>query len=246
MSRSIKNTAPIKKLGPGKDQDNLSIIILAASAGKLDRFKYNRSLIKFPDNQSLIYKQIKTIYEAYPRAEVIVVTGFQSKEVTQEINQYVNRVRIVENERFKNTNAFRSAILGMRVCLNPNVIIMHGDLFFNKQTLSEITDGGSALIVDNKGLIGEDEVGVIVTDNVVTNLSYGLPTKWGQIAYITGRELNILQKLSFDENNWMLCLHEGLNLIIDEEGSFRPVETNSQEIIEVDYPKDVKRLIGIK
>jgi choline kinase len=246
MSRLMKNTAPIKRLGPGKDKDDLSVIILAASAGKMDRFKYNRSLIRFPDNQSLIYKQIKTVYETFPKAEVIVVTGFQSKEVIQEIQQYVNRVRIVENERFKNTNAFRSAILGMRVCLNPNVLIMHGDLYFNKQSIADIAQDGSALVVDTKGQIGQDEVGLIVTDNNVTNLSYGLETKWAQMAFLTGKELAIMQKLSFDEENWMLCLHEGLNLIIEKDGVFVPLEASGQEIIEVDFPRDVKKLIGNK
>ena len=61
----------------------------------------------------------------------------------------------------------------------------------------------SFLVVDNKQQMHDKEVGITICDHKATILSYGLPTKWSQIAYITGKEFRIIkhifQKFDIDQ-----------------------------------------------
>lgn len=244
MVRTSRNTAPIKKLGPGKDDANLSIILLCAGESKSDKFKYSRSLIKFDDGQSLIYKQISAIYQIFPKSELIVVTGYDSKNVIKEIQYYTKKTRVVENENYFQTGAFRSAALGIRAACSENVLIIHGDLYLSKGSYETITYGASSLLVDNNNFIDDSEVGVVIHNNQITNLSYGLVDKWGQVVYLNNKELQIFKDLTFDDNNSRIALFEAINMIIDKDGRFCPTYLKEKSIIEIDYPRDIKK-IGI-
>ena len=73
-------------------------------------------------------------------------------------------------------------------------------------------------------------------------LSYGLPTKWGQIAFLTGKELKILNNIFYKFNtiNKKLLSFELLNEVIMMGGTFKCYEPSDMSIIEIDCIKDLK------
>ena len=117
---------------------------------------------------------------------------------------------------------------------------MHGDLYFNKCTI-DVDYSKSFIIVDNRDMMCEKEVGVTVCNDTATILSYGLPTKWCQIAYVTGRELKILQNIfsKFDDTYKKMLSFEILNMMISMGAVFRCYEPEKMSILEIDRIKDL-------
>ena len=76
-----------------------------------------------------------------------------------------------------------------------NILFFHGDLYFNDKALSNLNYKKSFLLIDSKNMMKPKEIGVTIQNNKATMLSYGLPTKWCQMAFITGKELKILKNI---------------------------------------------------
>ena len=74
-------------------------------------------------------------------------------------------------------------------------MFFHGDLYFAKSPFDNLNFKKSFLLIDNKGMMKNKEIGITIHNNKATMLSYGLPTKWCQIAFITGKELKILNNI---------------------------------------------------
>jgi hypothetical protein len=117
---------------------------------------------------------------------------------------------------------------------------MHGDLHFNVSTL-HVDYGKSFIIVDNKNMISEKEVGVTVCNQTASIFSYGLSTKWCQIAYVTGKELKILQNIfnRFDDRCKKMLSFEILNRMISMGAVFKCHEPEGMSILEIDRIKDL-------
>ena len=86
------------------------------------------------------------------------------------------------------------------------------------------------------------EIGVTIQNNKATILAYGLPTKWCQIAFITGKELrilkNILSKLRGSQKK--LLSFEIINNMIAMGANFECYEPKDMSIVEIDCIKDLK------
>ena len=85
-------------------------------------------------------------------------------------------------------------------------------------------------------------MGVTVFENNATILSYGLPIKWGQIAFITGREYKILKNIfnKYEDQDKKKLSFEIINMIINMGGKFLCHEPEKMSIVEIDRIKDIK------
>ena len=77
--------------------------------------------------------------------------------------------------------------------------------------------------------------------DIATILSYGLPVKWAQIAYVTGREVDILKKIfhKFDEISKKNLSFEIINKMISMGASFHCYQPQKMSILEIDCIKDI-------
>jgi hypothetical protein len=90
-------------------------------------------------------------------------------------------------------------------------------------------------------MISDKEVGLTVYNNTATIFSYGLETKWCQIAYITGKELKILKNIfnKFDDIHKKMLSFEILNKMISMGANFKCYEPKGMSILEIDRIKDL-------
>lgn len=224
---------------------NLFMPVAILSAGVSSRMKtYEpRSLLKIND-RSLIEYQYDLLSEIFDEIELILVVGYKSEKVLKKINDL--RIRIVENQWFEETSAGESLRLAIQNNVHNRILFMHGDLVFNTDTLNSLNYNRSFIIVDNKAMINDREVGVVVSENKATNLSYGikLKTRWCQIAYIQGEEYQILKHifLKNKSNIKNRVSFEIINQIIDLGGNFHCYEPENMKILEIDSIKDIKNV----
>ena len=158
------------------------------------------------------------------------------------MNETPKYILKVENERYADSNVVRSIGMGLRVLSScPKIIIVYGDLVFNPATLESITLTESSVIVTNDDM-GDNEVGCIINkDNLLTNLMYDLPHKWGQIAVFIGKELQLLQQLCWDEKNYTKFGFEIINQIIHKGGLFQCIQNPNIKIVDIDSSKDIQK-----
>jgi choline kinase len=231
-NKAIKNVSLIKV--PHVNQ-KYSVILLAAGSGNRMTTFGARSLAPIGDNL-LIDEQVKHIHSVFPVVEIILVTGFESDKV---MNHAPKEVIKVENEGYADTNIARSIGLGLRAATTDRIITIQGDLAFNKTALNLPFDRESCIVANTSEHLKENEIGFTSGKTYVEQMFYGLPNKWAQIAYFTGKEADLLRQITWKKENAHLFSFEIVNKIIDKGGKFRVYSPDpSMFAFDIDCSKD--------
>jgi|TARA_R110000765_G_scaffold137541_4_gene237145 choline kinase len=234
-----RNITSITKTEKRKSRSGRKITVAILSAGVGSRIKsYEpRSLLKI-GNKLLIEHQVNTINQCFEYPEIISVIGCHANKVVKKTRGIV---RVVENQLYDSSNSSESLRLAVNNTLNENILFMHGDLYFNENTL-DVNYDKSFVIVDKTNQIKDSEVGVTICDDKLSILSYGLPTKWAQIAYFTAKEFKILKGIfqKYEHEDKKKLSFEIINMVIEAGGNFECYEPQEMSIIEIDRIKDIK------
>lgn len=215
----------------------LTTIILAAGKSKKIKSYIPKSLIKLDSKHTVISRQIKIIRKEYPFSEIIVVVGYEADLIMKHLD---SEVKFIENENYETTNMVRSIAMALRITSFNNILIIYGDLVFNPNVI-RIVGNISVGVVDNNSFMGENEVGVIVHNGKITHFAYDLTTKWAQIIYLTGYELELFRKTVWNHNHYRWFSFEAINKVIEAGGNIRAVEPKGMNIVEIDTLKDIER-----
>lgn len=225
------------------EDTRLNVIIPAAGVGKRMKSKGPKGLLPIHHGMSLLEVQVRTILKVYPHADIIVVGGFEYHKLREAL-WGAFPIRLVCNPDYENTNVSHSVSIGLDACLPGPVLIVHGDLVFNTTAIQGLAGEESALlVVGNK--LDPEEVGVAHQDGVVTNLSYALNSKWGQMAYLHGAELKMMYDMIFGKSARQWFLYEALNNIINKGGRFLAHQPNGLKIVEIDKYTDINKAKAI-
>jgi len=220
------------------NKDDMAVIILSAGVGSRIKSNEPRSLIKI-GNKTLIEHQIDLINNNLVNHEIIGAFGYAIEKIIKKI---YGKIRVVENQVYEDTNNSESLRLAVNNTSKNNIMFFHGDLYFNNSIFENIDFKKSFLVVDRKDMMKSKEIGVTIQNNKATILSYGLPTKWCQTAFVTGRELkilrNILSKLQGSQKK--MLSFEIINKMISMGANFECYEPNNMSIVEIDCIKDLK------
>lgn len=220
-----------------RNRRKISIIIPAAGPGRRMKSYGPKPLIDLGNRTTVVGRQQTILRQEFPLSEIIVVVGHEADVVMRHLHA---GVKPVENENFETTNVVRSIGMGMRLASYNDVLIVYGDLVFNKEAV-RIVGGPSVVTVDNSHRIDDEEVGLTVVDGRVTQFAYDLETKWAQIAYLTGRETEIFRKAVWDRDHSRWFGFEALNKVVEKGGTIRAVEPRGMKVAEIDSSKDIDR-----
>lgn len=234
-----------RNIKPTKDDrrsKKFSIIIPSAGEGSRIRSLGPRSLIQLPNGKTLVEHQISILKDTFPLSDFILVSGF---EATRLMNKAPLGTICVENERYNETNVLRSIGIGLRASLNDNVLIVYGDLVFNRNTLDFPINKSCIVYSNEPAQQSENEVGCTIYNNQLENIYFGLPNKWIGMVYLEGRELRLMKNISFDKQKEKLYGWEGINYIIEKEGRFGAYCPDGSKSIDIDTSKDLDKISGI-
>jgi choline kinase len=234
MSRFQTN---IKKVDASTSSIDLSIAILAAGNGNKIKSYEPRSLLKI-NGVTILDGQLQTIANIFKDVEVISVVGCHANKI---IKKFKTKTRIVENQLFDETNSAESLRLAFNNSGRSNFMFVHGDVVFNTNALN-VSYTNSFLIIDSKQNIKDHEIGVTMLDGKASILSYGVPIKWGQIAFFTGKEYKILGSIlhKFSPQDKKKLSFELINQIIEMGGEFNCYEPSNMKLLEIDRIKDIE------
>lgn len=233
----VRNVKPIKD-----DRKNLPLSVIIPSAGEGVRMKSigSRSLIQV-SNVTLMEYQCTLIRDMYPHSHIVLVTGFDANRV---MNKVPNNVICIENERYIDTNVCRSISIGLRACLTNHVLIIYGDLIFNKEILDFPIDR-SCIVYNNSQNASDEEIGCTISDNKLENMFYGLPNLWPGIVYLRDKELRLFKNIAYDKQKEKLFGFEMINEVLTKGGEFNAYCPRGSKCMDIDSSKDIEKIGNI-
>jgi choline kinase len=223
---------------------NLTVIIPAAGMGKRMKSYGPKSLLRVHGGVSILERQIKLVWQLYPKADIIVTVGFEAERIINEIKP-MYPVRFVINKDYETTNVVYSINLALKASVAGQLMLIYGDLVFNDKMIRNLGKGNSKVVVDTKGQMRTEEVGVVCNGNNAENFAYTIDTKWCQLAFFNTNELEIFEKVvsEYSHKNWFG--YEALNKVLELGGSFEIIEPKNGNIIEVDNIRHASKAINI-
>lgn len=237
-SKAQRNIAPAKQPLPIK-RDTLTVIILAAKMGRRMKSRGPKSLFKLTETLTIVDTQLQAIWRQYPEADVIVVADFEHEKIRNYIRAHYP-ARIVLNPEHEQNGMMYGIGVGLQATVSRKALIMYGDLVLCPGAFNLSANASAIHIADDDGNT-DLEIGAVVDDKTnVTNLAYGLPHKWCQMAYFTGKEFDMLEELAFSRTSSTWMFHEGINNIILNGGNFISYSVPNDNIIDVDSPSDLE------
>lgn len=216
----------IAKIREDKPTKNFSVIILAAGVGSRAGGEC-KSLLRI-GKESILQRQVRIIRRKYGEStNIIIVAGHKQGEIIQNFN---DSCQIVTNDRFDNTNVVHSLYMGLLCNVSHGVLVIFGDLIFDYDALPDIDE--SALVVSSNNM-RKEEVGVLINNGYIVNMSYDLNKKWCQMAYLEKKHLKHIFSYCRISGHNRHYMFEALNSAISECGPIKAVECDGK-IIEVD------------
>ena len=215
---------------------NPDVILLAA--GLNTRFKSStpKALTSLGE-ETVLGRQLRLVREVFEASQVIVVGGHEQEKLRRRLP---GDAQFVLNERFEETNVAHSAVCGLDASLTSSVVMILGDLVFNRAALSGLNRLESAVLVDAQPNSRPQEVGLTVVDDEVTQFAYGLPLKFGGIFSLVGTEKKAFVDVASRTGGDRRFLFEVLNTVLNEGGRFQAYAPSGLKLAEIDHPRDVE------
>lgn len=191
----------------------------------------------------LIVHQIRIIREMLPDSKVVVVCGPGDIKSVRAACTGLAGIRFFKNGAFAETGSAHSVYLGARWTGSKKVLIVYGDLVFTKRAIFDtIRDvEQSALLAGfeskkNKG------VGVVSDADTLSNMTFGVPVPWLQIAFLTDghKKMFIREAGKAHRKTWLF--HEVLNAVVDRGAKIAVAKTRSV-VRDIDTRKDYLSII---
>lgn len=223
-------TLPIKKIDTPNE---LTVIILGADVSPRKKAHGPKSLVALGTKWNVIETQLDSIKTVFPKADVILVTGFQSQNIVNKNYQ----IRLINNPFYEDTSDVEQIRLALNATLSNKVLIIGGDIAFDAPAIMKIADYNSSILFDEINQVDDESVGVIHNNNVVESLSYSLPKKWLYTLYLEGKELEIMRKFVKNKELSKLLFFEAVNYIISAGGLIRAIPQRNGSMYKIGSAK---------
>lgn len=245
MSKKFHNARfinPTKQVIPGKHQSKpLGVIILASDMGYRMKSYGPKCLLKTGENESILFRQIRLIRQELPYSEITIVVGFEADKVIKHVSK---DIRIIENQIFQRTNSVESVRLVVNNRRFEHLLILDGDLIFNRKSIADLTNGGSVAVMDAHNFFPDDKEGATIVDGNATNFSYGLEKRWARMIYLTDKELEMFHKEIVNRDKNKMYLFEIFNDILNNGGCISTLMNKEIVVYKIDSTKDLDSLKG--
>lgn len=216
----------------------MTVIIPSAGVGRRMKSYGPKCLIELSHGYTILDRQIEMIKSHLPNSEIIIVCGFKSDKV---ISKAPEECIKLENEMYEFTNVSRSVGMALRVTKSKKVLILTGDLVFNKEALTTL-DYSMSCTSANEDDHKESEVGCTIDEKGnLAHMMYDLKLKWNQIVYLKDKELSMFKKEAWNSKHKKYFLFEVLNRVVSSGGKIKCVQNELVKTVDVDNAKDISR-----
>jgi choline kinase len=169
--------------------NSLSVAILASIPGYRMQTRPCVSILPITDSYNLIDLQYHSIRNAYKTCDIVMTIGHNAGNV---IEKRPKEIRIIENSLYQTTGEVQELRLVANNISSNSLLIINGDTIFNTNFIKSIDLNQSTLFIDK--VANEEEPGCFIVKERVTSVGYGNKNSLTGIIYLTGLELELLQR----------------------------------------------------
>jgi len=221
----------------GNNSKNNVYVILSAGSGARKKYSVPEGLIKI-GNKCLVDHQIAAIRRFDKQCMILLVVGFLSESIIDYVQSSYDEIKIIDNINFEKMTSAGSLKLVMNLITNSNLYVIHGNKYFNSESLyMDSTDEPRIFLSNNSNKSGYN-IGVSHQKNIVKQLSYGLDDEWAEMVFIPKSRIKesqlLLRQVKSHEEMYKL-----INLLV-ENIDFKIQKNKDAEIINA---SDVKAKI---
>lgn len=180
---------------------NISFIIITPLLG----FKRGHKRLVDIENFTKLIEKIKL---SFVSPDIVVVTGIYNKEYLNVKKDF----RIVQNQLPFDTGEIEQVRIALNNTINKKIVILKQECQFNCDLIKKGIKSYKKFVIDGNN---EENPGMIIQDNLVNNISFGLKNNFGDMLYINNQEeiIEFIEK----SHNRNKKLHELVNYLINIE-----------------------------
>lgn len=176
------------KTSVGRSKDALvTCVILAENCGYRMKSYGPVSMIEIK-SKTLLRRQIEAIKSTFLNYEIVICVGFESKKISKYIraNFGSERIRIVENQIYLNSNCCESIRLCLNNTMNTNILVLPGNLYFKPHHLSSLHYEKSFVLAQDCNVDQSFELALIKNEfKKLQTICFGLKNNfWSEIFFL--------------------------------------------------------------
>jgi hypothetical protein len=180
---------------------NISFIIITPMLG------YKRGHKKYIDID-ILQDKIEKIKSSFISPDIVVVTGLYNKEYLKVKKNF----RIIENQLPFDTGEIEQIRIALNNIINKKIVILKQECYLDCNNIKNGIKKYKKFVIYGNN---ENNPGMIIQDNLVCNISFGLKNNFGDMLYINGDDdiRDFIEK----PHNRNKKLHELVNYLINIE-----------------------------
>ncbi len=209
--------------------------------------RYPKCMSELTPDETLLSRQMRLL-EAHGVTDIVMTTGRFSEELTAYCKGLPGKLTFVHNPEFEKTNYIYSIYCARETLRGDDVLLMHGDLVFDSETLEQVLDSReSCMVVSSTQPIPEKDFKAVIRDGRIVKV--GVEFFDGVMA---AQPLYMLKQADWEKWLDAICAfcergergcyaEKALNTITD---TLRlvPLDVKDQLCGEVDTPEDLRAM----
>lgn len=231
----------------------MKALILNSGLGtRMGQFTLNnhKCMVEINKNLPLIKYQIKTLHQ-FGITEIIITTGYMKEKLIEYVKSNISdelNISFIDNSEYFKTNYIYSIYLALEQ-LKDDILLLHGDLYFDKNILKDILESKqSCIVVDSTLPLPEKDFKAEIHRNQITKIA----TYIFNDNCLTCQPLYKLNKQDWRiwaeainkfcmEGNTNIYAEEALNTVLNNI-RLKPFDIKGRLCMEVDNPEDLELL----
>jgi choline kinase len=231
----------------GKNKDALvTCVILAENCGYRMKSYGPISMIDIK-GKTLLRRQIEAIKSTFINYEIVVCVGFESKKISKYIraNFGSEKIRIVENQIYLNSNCCESIRLCLNNTMNTNILVIPGNLYVKPSHLSSLHYEKNFVLSQSSNKDQSFELSLIQCElNRLQTICFGLKNNfWSEIFFLKSETsvsnfYNIIDNIDYKNKFAFEALND-----FSKNNKIEIQSNNMEEIVKVHNIKTLKKVL---
>lgn len=217
----------------------MKAVILAAGIGSRLKSELPKSLTELPDGKTILARQVDILKESKAE-EIIIVVGYKKEEIIKRFPE----LTFVYNPDFETTNTSKSLMLALQSTKKNDILWLNGDVCLDKEVVLRVLQKGGNAIGVNSEECGEEEVKYRTDESgKIIEISKNVKLAEGEavgVNLISKKDFSVfIEKLVECEDNDYF--ERGIELAVNDQVDFSPVDISGCRCIEVDFKEDLEK-----
>lgn len=193
----------------------MNIIIIGDKYQKGMKSKGCQATIPF-QKHTMLEHQYMVLKKFFPFSRITYINGYDNKHLSSFIKTKKLDIRLIDNPLYSSTNNAYSLYLASNLLVQKSIILFGHTILTNKCFDKLKTNNQSKILVNKMNLPhNTGELGCVIQNDKVENISFDLPNPILDIYYLTKDHAEQLKNIIDDSKKHNNFIFEIINILID-------------------------------